>query len=205
LLELLAALVLVSMVAAMVFSGFSTAGRLWGTADENSARRDELRLAHQLLRRQLSEALNYGRASDDGWVVAFAGDAKRLEFVRESSAPFIAPGLRRVLVAYDPTSGSLEFRSGGLQRDSQRARAKTDVVDAIIVESPRHIEFSYFGDRPDADPGWQHNWANRDSLPALVRLSVTSKDGTEWPPLIVELNATAKRAELVATLDEGLP
>ena len=65
-----------------------------------------------------------------------------------------------------------------------------DADSSVLAEDIASIKFGYFGRDPDSNdanaPTWRDRWDDPQILPLLIRMEVTTAQGTNWPPLIVE-------------------
>src|SRR6202000_413634 len=82
LMEVLAALALLTIVLLGVYSGISTASRIVRSGDQAIERMDEIRSAQSYLRGELAQALALPfDETDDGEPIVFTGSSRTLRFV----------------------------------------------------------------------------------------------------------------------------
>jgi general secretion pathway protein J len=190
LLELLVALLLLSLVFLLLTSGLHFGTRAWRQEEPNST--SEVATVQHLLRRVLSEARPV--------MIESTPDVRRHVFFdgSENSVRFIAPmpehlgvgGFYEVALylADGGMSGNhLEmswrlFRaaeaSSGLQNQEQRI---------VLLDNVGDLQFAYYGNpRPQDPPKWFDEWQGLQSLPALIRMHVALGNGKHtWPDLTV--------------------
>jgi hypothetical protein len=75
-----------------------------------------------------------------------------------------------------------------------------------LVDHVRAVRFAYYGPPADGSaPGWTDSWADRTTLPSLVRVHLERDAGTPdiWPDLLVSPVATISNECRYTGLDAG--
>ena len=191
-LEVLAALVLLSLLFLLLTSGLQFGTRAWNTGQEKLSSNAEALTVQQLLRGVLSEARPYiieGTPAVRRHVF-FAGNQNSLQFIAPLPEHLGNLGLYEVALYLTDQGGSdnhLEmswhlFREAETSASSQRQERKVALLDKVT-----QIQFAYFGQRSAQDPAqWYNDWRAVQSLPRLIRMHVTLSTGEEaWPDLVV--------------------
>jgi general secretion pathway protein J len=216
--ELLIALAMVSMIAVLLFAGLRVGTRAWDVVEISADRVGAVRLANGFLLRTLSQARPANLVFDGEQFVVFAGDAEGVEYAAPLSEHVGTPGLyvMRLQVGGDGPQRALiltrwlihpEVLEGKLEgvpkwepfkKDTQMALGDVPLDrDAaagafgrsLLLEGVKEITIDYFGVLAgETDPEWHKEWLEQQSLPALIRIHLTTVDQT-WPDLIVALSA----------------
>ncbi len=192
LLELLVALLLLSLIFLLLTSGLQFGTRAWNVGQEEPNSMSEAVTVQQLLRRVLNEARPF-------MIEATPTVRRHVYFIgTQNSVRFIAPvpehlgvgGLYEVALYLTDDGGSrnrLEmswrlFRETETSSVSQREGRQIALLDKVT-----QIQFAYFGHRSPTDPAqWYNDWQDVQSLPDLIRMHVTLSAGEQaWPDLIV--------------------
>ena len=208
LLEVLAALVLLTILLAGVYSGVRTASRMVVQGTASTERLDQIRSAQQLLRRELAQAMAVPIArTDQGDAVFFKGEAKTLSFV----APL--PGYLGPLGPQLQTLSLVDKGKDGMQLQLQLALMPPDGKPPkplgdpqVLVDHVREGRFSYRGTDARGKVGdWQSQWSDGRLMPSLVRIELAPTGSTSWPVLDAPLRLDPSSGLLQGGLLRGRP
>lgn len=194
LVEIVLAMVLLSVMLLLLYSGLSFALRSWDAGDAHGRRTADRRIGENFLRRELTEVFPM-RWKDAMTVrVAFTGEAERLRFVSTRPVGAALGGLALVSVEVEG-----DARAGTRHLVMRRAMPDDEARDFGPVEQSREkptmmiagvdsVVFSYFGAENDfAEPRWMGAWPYPGRIPQMVRLRVKSADGTMLPELVAKV------------------
>jgi general secretion pathway protein J len=214
LVELLIALVLMSLIMVLLFSGLDLGRRSWHSAAEASTRQSDQRLAFDYLKRSLGGMFNELLDSEDGPEPLFYGGEKllrwvgptgsqaglggaslfRLELLGENDEKLLL--LKRWLyhpevVEQEPEAGR-DWRAP-LEEAWQPADQDVDSIrysEHLLLRELSDLELSYYGSQQRGLPDeWHSEWQERKKLPQLIRLVLHSKQ-FKIPPLTVMIRAS---------------
>ncbi len=205
LIEVMLAITLVALIMAMAYGGFRASIRATTSGEELIEETNRLRVTHQFVRTQLSQALALvieDEASDDE-PVRFEGEQQRVRFV----APM--PGYLSYGGPY-VQQFSLERGNNGLDLVFSFAMLNGylpgDLEDSdpvTLLEGLREGGFFFLGlDEDDQAPYWADFWDKPADLPLAVGLNLDlDRDrGLAWPELVtpvrVDAGATAGPAQV---------
>jgi general secretion pathway protein J len=216
LVELLIALVMVALITVLLFAGLRVGTRAWDGVEVTADRVGAVRLAHGFLLRTLTQARAITLAVDGTLVPAFSGDAERVDFTAPLSEHVGVPGIyllrlqvenngrRRdlILTRWLVHPEVLEGKQDGVPKWEPLKEASHKGLEGtpldrdaaagafgrtLLLEGVEEIEMNYYGVLAgETDPGWHKEWLEQPSLPALIRIHLTTVDQT-WPDLIVAL------------------
>ncbi|MGC1549900.1 MAG: prepilin-type N-terminal cleavage/methylation domain-containing protein [Rhodanobacter sp.] len=207
LLEVLGALVLLSLLLLGVYSGIRTATHTVHAGEIKIGQMDQIRSSQQFLRRELSQAIAQAMAHDpDGNSIFFTGDAHEMRFVAPLPGYLgrMGPQLQQLKLVSDGEHGMrLEASFAVLPPDGS---APQQVGDAqVLVDGIRGGGFSYRGrDKTGQVMDWQDDWKDSQRMPSLVSINLTLDNGRVWPQLRAPLRVDASAMQGAGDLLRGL-
>lgn len=223
LVEMLVALLLLSLLTVVIGGGLNLGIRSWEGMDRHQQTESDAFLVQQALRRLLGAANRSVVNSDDkGRQLAFHGSAEELIWVAplqqngggddlywiwlgrlDSRPPDEPEGL---YLAYEPYSGVSEedlnqtqgLSSTQLNWALKRNELMLNARKSLLMAG-RFDEFSlsYLKTEPDRPSTWEPEWVYQDSLPSLISVQFKEGEVAPWPTLMVRPKAdayVAKRA-----------
>jgi general secretion pathway protein J len=207
LLEVLAALALLSLVLLGVYSGIRTATHIVRSGDDSIERMDQVRSTQQFLRQELAQAVTLAFArGDDGNGIVFAGDATEIRFVAPLPGYLGALGAQLQtlrLVDHGRDGMTLEVNFAVLPPDGSEPKSLGE--PEILLDHIRKGSFSFRGFDKQGKPGdWQSGWDDGQRTPALVRVDLDLGGGISWPTLDAPLRVDPTAAVGPVSLTRGL-
>jgi general secretion pathway protein J len=207
LLEVLGALVLLSLLLLGVYSGIRTATHTVHAGEVKIGQMDEIRSSQQFLRRELSQALAQAIARDaDGNSVFFAGSAHEMRFVAPLPGYLgrLGPQLQQLKLVSDGEGGMrLEASFAVLPPDGSEPQPVGDAQ--VLVDGIRGGGFRYRGrDKMGQVGDWQDDWKDSQTMPSLVDIDLTLDGGRVWPQLRAPLRVDAAAMQGPGDLLRGL-
>ena len=194
LVEIVLAMVLLSTMMLLLYSGLSFALRSWDAGDAGGRRTADRRIGENFLRRELTEVFPM-RFKDAMTVkVAFSGEAQRLRFVSTRPVGLTMGGLALVSVEVEG-----DARRGERHLLMRRAMPDEEARDfgplqnvaekpTIMIADVDSVTFAYFGSENDfSEPRWMDAWPFPGRVPQLVRVRVKSADGTMLPEIVAKV------------------
>jgi general secretion pathway protein J len=203
LLELLVAMVLLSLLTAALAPCFRLGAHAWDAVDRGSAEAAEVQTAQDFLRRSISEAYPAMFIDQDGRrKLAYAGEADALAMVTPMPAYLGLGGLQIIRIGIEERDGRRKLVAiwSPLLPETPDLTAGEDAQRTVLAEGIDALDIRYYGREAVNDPpAWFETWEGHAGLPKLVRLRVTFPAGSErnWPDLIarpaVDLGSMVKR------------
>jgi general secretion pathway protein J len=173
LLEMVMALVIFGMIAAVVYSAFYFGHRAVTSGERAADENARMRLAEEMMGRQLRAAVYYHAVHDEEQIAFFLGYSDGMMFV--TSAPQSRGGTGLAMVTYRVVDGRLvlEERTNFVPDELYDAPADASVEQAVLLEGFSSLRLEYLP-REEIDLGWADKWDARDEddLPAVVRVTV---------------------------------
>jgi general secretion pathway protein J len=188
LLELLVALTVSGVVAAMLFSGMRFGTRAWERTRADADSGEEIRVVQDFLRHEIGRAYPLFVATDPANPhVDFTGDATHLAFLAPIPTALDGGGLARLSIAMRSQGGK---NSLVLSWQPELAEATGHVSaqsETVLLRRLRNVEFSYFGaKRSGESPNWHSDWTGAVRAPQSIRLAAVFSDPQKyWPPLTI--------------------
>lgn len=194
LIEILVAILLMSLLLAGAWGGIHTATKAIHSGDAAIERVNRVRVTQHFLRRQLSHAmpLAYGQENGNGQNLVFEGKSDFMRFV----APM--PGY---LSHGGPYVQTLKIASGGngtevlfsdVMLNGFDLDKQDDPTPTLLIDGVERAKFEYRG-LDKNDPGklgdWEDEWEDEDRLPVMVRIDMQMRadSGMDWPVMVIPL------------------
>ncbi len=215
LVELLIALVLISVITVLMFSGLRLGSRAWEGVEGVSERVNDLRVARNFIEQTLRQALPTNVIFDGEQLAIFAGDAEGLEFAAPLSEHVGIPGLyilrlvleqagehdRLVLVRWllhpDVLEGGDDFPPWEPLLDGGATLTDASPLDrdiaagaygrTVLLPQVERFELAYFGvPEGENEPEWLEDWSYNRRLPQNVRIGLDTP-AEAWPDAVISL------------------
>jgi len=188
LVELLLALTLMSMLLALAYGGLRAATRATDrgqTILEDSSR---IRMAHQFVRRQLSQAspLVFAVSEDGSERTVFLGEPDRIRFVAPMPGylGFGGPQVQELAIVRGEDSLELVLNHAVLQGLEEQRLYDRD--PSLLLGEIESAEFSFLGRDENGElAAWMSNWQDLGVLPESIALDIEFVDDVyiQWPML----------------------
>lgn len=171
LLELLVALALMGLIAALLYVAFSVGVGQWSRTEMRFTRLETALAGRQALRQLIGAAYpRYEAIAAGQGAVAFTGSAERLTFLTPLPASLGHSELAEMTLA---AAGPMGARY--LMLDWSRQGSTSPHQTPILAETIAAVEFAYFGQASgEPKPIWHASWIGESHLPQLVRIRVKS-------------------------------
>ncbi len=173
LLEMVLALVIFGMIAAITYSAFYFGHRAVTSGERAADENQRMRLAEELLGRQIRSTVYYFAMHEEEPIPFFLGAADGMTFV--TSAPQSRGGTGLVVVTYRLVEGRLvvEERANFTPDDLYDPPNDAPVERAVLLDGFSSLRFDYLP-AEEQDLGWTEKWDARDEdiLPGFVRVTV---------------------------------
>lgn len=188
LIELLIAMTLLAFILTLLFAGLRLGSRSWDAADLRVGENERLRVAHGLIRNELSQAhlMKWKNVVDAG--IAFSGEGDTVKFMAPLPVRIGEGGLYLLSIGLEKNGDGARLV---MKRHARTAEDKDfSALDTgettVLAEQVDKFSISYFGaESEQSEPRWVEQWSNPKRLPSLVRIRLSEKAGRDWPELIV--------------------
>lgn len=197
LLEMMIALLLLSMLLMLLFGGLRLASSSWDRGSAFTDNVSQMQLVEGFMRREISQAAPYRLKQDpqdpNALLLGYKGESQRLRFVARMPAAAAHGGLYILtfgLSQHNDKQALTLWREPIGQPDlAGEAQANDAPVNApvILAQGVSHLQFSYYG-APAAGnqpASWQPDWPDTNRAPQLIRMKITFDGGASWPDLVV--------------------
>lgn len=186
LLELLVAMMIVTMLMTAAMGAVRVAGRSFDAGVQRSDDTAKIRAVTNVLRRQFRQLLLLTWNENNRDFVAFDGSRHHVQFVAPAPDSSTGPGYLIYRLATDPSPGpntlALDFATfdPGSDRFEMPGDSRRDQLANGI-----DVSFDYFGAMDEFErPDWHENWLPESArLPSIVRMRLGSA-GQQWPELL---------------------
>ncbi len=194
LLELLVAIMILSLVMTVAFGAVRLGGRSLEAGIERANAREEVRVVSEFLRRQFAQMIPMSMDDGEVTLIAFAGYQNSIRFIGSAPRHPAVAGLivytliteeyadgQRLVLSYAPFDpGTDDF--SGTESDQH----------LILADGFATISFEFFGAQADDSmPSWHEEWLDdEETLPELVRITLaTANDADRWAELVLKIRA----------------
>jgi general secretion pathway protein J len=198
LIELLLALVLLGLLTVGVYGAITTSTRAVISGESAVDRTNKIRVAQELLRRQVSQALAIALETDGptGQVSTFIGERDRMRWV--SAMPGYlgrgGPYVQEIALERGENGYALRFRHALANGWDSREGFPDTPEPVTLIERIDDVRIEYRGlDEQGKLGDWEDEWTDPGPMPLLVRIKVDFARGSqlEWPELVVPLMVDA--------------
>lgn len=192
LVELLVALTLLALLAAVLSGSLRLAGRSWEGGDARAAQVDEMRQTQAFLRAQFASALPKRMAKAVDTPLLFQGDANEIYYVAPLPERVVEGGtqLFHLSLIKDGERNALVLERTYIDPDLLDLPDFREAERTVLAARIAEIRLGYFGHDPDASdsetPTWHDRWDDKQRLPMLIRIDVQPERGPAWPTLVAE-------------------
>jgi general secretion pathway protein J len=197
LIEALASLVIVAMLALMLIQGVTTGRRVWQHLDTRAAALEAVDGAQTVLRgrmEQLYPAALYGGAEV---LIDMEGGPESVAFLAPAAQALRPAPLRRFRL--DLTAGQDLVLSSTAD---VATIGQAGVSRQVLLTGVRQLDIAYFGRAtPDLSRRWRPTWTGQTLPPELIRVKMDFEPGDPrtWPDLIVRPRVTIDSACILST------
>lgn len=195
LIETLASLVIVSMIAMMLLAGVHTGRRVWERIDTREASGETVDAAQDLLRDRLEKIFPQTLYDQNPPYIDFRGEADKATFLANPPDAGRPAPIRRYTLWLD-TAGELVLDSVNDAEDIHLAKP----IREVLLTGVRQLDLAYFGAaQPDYSRHWRPAWRGSPTLPDVVRvrLAFEPADARQWPDLMIHPRPTIDSACLL--------
>ena len=194
LLELLVAIMILTLMMMAAFGAVRLGGRSWEAGVERANASEEVRVVSDFLRRQFAQTMPISVGTGEVTQNAFAGHRNSVRFIASAPRRSAAAGLivytlvtkeyadgQRLVLSYAPFDpGAGDLREAGSDQH------------LILADGFARISFEFFGTQlHDSMPSWHEEWPDdQENLPQLVRITLAAvNDADRWPELVLKIRA----------------
>jgi general secretion pathway protein J len=198
LLELLVAVLILTLLMTASFGAVRIASRSWEAGQSRADTTEEMRAVSDFLRRRFAQMSAFVWMDGNEDRIAFAGDERRIRFIAAAPEYSAGPGFLiysltteargdevRLVLSYAP------FDPGTEDFAEPRSSRRTVLVDNLTEAS-----FDYYGaEVADIEPAWQRNWrADAEFFPSMIRIrTATEESVSSWPDLMFTLRSNEEQ------------
>lgn len=201
LLEVLVALVLLSLILMLLYGGLFTGARSSRAGELQARENEDKRLVLSFIRWRVGEAVPLLQLDRQEERVLFIGEDSSLQFVSHLPAHHAGSGVYFVKIEAQDNELALKYLPLARDKDLFAEDVFVAAEEIILLQHVETIDLDYFGrDTLDAAPAWRDDWDNKGRLPELIRFQVIADAPGSWPPLVIALRSQAVRGQPQLTL-----
>lgn len=209
LLEILIGMVLLSLMMTMLFGSISMGARIWDSGEKRAADLDRMLIVQNFLRQQLTVARPvFDDFSSDETVFSFSGTENSIQFVSDLPSSARRGGIHQFNLELEKENDSNVLYARLKIFYPLLDGVDAEIEDVRLLNDIDSLEVSYFGLEDSEDEigenEWVDEWQEKDYMPILVQMVIRTKDGTYWPPLIVNPKIVSSGPNLATSLDDEI-
>lgn len=183
LVEMLVALLLLSMIAVIGYSGVIFSLQQWRAGEARITRSLEQGRGIAQVRKMLSEMERTSEFGERSTSITFEGNHDNIRFVSRLE------GIRNsglyVCALYVDAKQEKLLLSHGIYHPENGSFAKPKRMRLTeVMNNTRHISFDYFGSLHGEQHRWYQNWNSSTSLPRFIRISLVDHDNNRYQSMI---------------------
>ena len=191
LIELIIALLILSMVIVLCASGFRFGIRVWNSIDVQAEQIDSIQAVQGFIRRSMANALVQDQfvadENEEPLESLFIGSNERIQYVSYSPRYGIDDFLYRYEFFLDHETSRLLLR---YQPYNKSTGSRSDSTVSTLLEGVEDISIEYFsgfaGESENDDP-WASRWNVEFNLPLLIKINLVPEDKlVTWPELVIQ-------------------
>jgi general secretion pathway protein J len=208
LIEVLLAITLLSTIMALAVGGLRAAQRASTSGEAVIEQTNNLRVVHQFVRRQLSQAqaMVIEQDENDEVPTRFIGESDWVRFVAPMPGYLSYGGLyvQQFAIEPGPNGRELVFYFAMLNGYEQGEIEQTQGV--VLLDGLNGGDFWYLGEDPETDqPLWSNAWERVDALPLSVELDLdlVRENQMVWPTVAAAVRVDANPARQQRTIRSG--
>ncbi len=192
LLELIIALSLLALMAAVLAGSVSLSARSWDGGEAKATHVSEMRQAQEFLRGQMVALYPQRIRKAVDLPLMFAGEREEIRYAAALPPRVIEGGVYffRLSLARGKEAGELVLERIVPESDAAVLPGFDGAERSILARGIAELRIGYFGRDPGAavtdEPRWRDRWEDTQRLPDLVRIEVKPERGLPWPTLVVE-------------------
>lgn len=205
LLEIMIAMLVLSMVLLMLFSSLHTANKYWQIGENRTEKNSEFRLITHFIRKQISQAVPLIWVDKKERQLLFSGEEDQLSFTSNLPAHRGGGGLYFLTmhVINTDAGNQLGLHYSLIQADNSpldnNISDETGYVD--LINNIDEVSFSYFGKVDiNQEAQWHDRWSSDKAMPKIIRISMrTTNPDKDWPEINIPIqnNHTANLPEFL--------
>lgn len=188
LLEMLLAMVMISLIMTMAYSGFKGALKATRSGERAMERATDMRAAYQFVHRQIERILPLAFNADREGIIVFEGEQDRIRFVAPMPGYLGAGGpyVQELTFeqSYEGDGLELVFRFAVLQGYQEGALEEVEPVVLLTDIQEGSFRFMGFDDRGSLTD-WQDLWEMPSLAPTAINLDLLMAEESQiiWPEM----------------------
>ena len=196
LIEVLLTVALMAIIMALAYGGLRASTRAASNGEARIEKTQNMRMAHQFVRRQLNQVLPLAFITDDQGKIVFEGDSGQIMYVGPMPGYLGYGGLQLQ---------SLELAQGDSGQELRLRHMPLAAIDETLLDSVEplrlldkieHGQFEFLFMDEDGLAQWTSSWDQVDLVPDAVRLTIEMREDAKVQfPQLVASTVVALRAE----------
>lgn len=183
LVEMLVALVLLSMIAMVGYQGVVFGMTQWQGGEKKLSAITDRYQALSWIRNRLAAAERITYPENGRYPIAFTGNADSVRFVSRFGRARRG-GLYVCELALDKDNSQLQVAYGLYHPENGSYSRQKSRSQTVVMEGVSNSSFRYYGDTGGQGRHWHDSWKSNSRLPELVEMVVTDSTGSKSSSVI---------------------
>lgn len=190
LLEVMLAMVLLSIMVVLLFSSLRISAESWDKGESKIAEVNTKAVVYHFFKRYIPVIRPlWNDFSESDRTLSFQGGRDEFSFVSVFSASADRKGLQLFEIKFDKAEKDIKVVLTPFYPTIENAEWKREEV--ILLENVEKFKVSYFAKEDfDSNGSWVSNWQGKNNLPLLIKIKITLQDQSFWPEMIFALKIT---------------
>lgn len=198
LLELLVAVLILTLLMTASFGAVRIASRSWEAGQSRADATEEMRAVSDFLRRRFAQVSAFVWLDGNEERIAFAGDERRIRFIAAAPEYSRGPGFLMYSLTTETRGGEvrLELSYAPFDPGAEDFAEPHSSRRTVLVENLTGASFEYYGaEVADIEPAWQRNWrTDAEFFPSMIRIrTATEESDRSWPDLMFTLRSNEEQ------------
>lgn len=192
LIEVVIALALLSLMVVLLFSSLAISADSWNKGEDKITEANENGVVYSFFRNYLaaSKPLLLDFDVNTASRLAFQGGEQAVQFVASlpASAAKAGPQLMTVALVEEEDERMIKVTMTPFYPAADNEQWQPE--EAVLMRHVDEFSLAYFGpDENTGEAGWQSEWREKQTQPALVKITLTSEKNAYIAPIVVALKA----------------
>jgi len=198
LLELLVAMMILTILMTASLGAVRIASRSWEAGQSRADATEEIRAVSDFLRRRFAQVSAFVWLDGNEERIAFAGGESRIRFIAAAPEYSAGPGFLVYTLTTETRGGvvRLELSYAPFDPGAEDFAEPYNSRHAVLVDRLTEASFEYYGaEVADKEPAWQRNWrTDAEFMPSMIRIRMATDESVRgWPDLMFALRSNEEQ------------
>lgn len=187
LIEVLIAMLLLSIMMLLLFSSLRISARNWDAGENRMDQVSQIAAVQNFFQRHLSTARpESSEVSPGRYVFGFQGERNKLQFVSALPASAARQGVQKFTLMVRENDGQKNLLVGVEPFYPAAFPEQWKKEEVILIKGISELKLSYFGALlNEKQASWHNKWQDQKTLPLLIKIALQFDNSMLWPVMQV--------------------